>query len=252
MPLELARKGLDNLAARLPAGPRAIVHRLTRTDSLLLVRGLVVVLVAWLFLGVAQLVSRGHTLALDERILLALRTPGNLGVPRGPRWLYTYMSDLTSLGSAAVLTTFTLAVVGYCFVRRQAHAAWLVLGCTIGGAVMMNLLKASFERPRPTVVPHLVNVSSLSFPSGHAMISAAIYLTLGALLARLVQTRLVKLYCIGVALVISFIIGMTRVYLGVHYPSDVLAGWTAGLCWALICWTVASALQRQGSVEQPK
>jgi undecaprenyl-diphosphatase len=252
MPLELVRKSLDGLAARLPERPRALVHRLTRTDSLLLVRVLLVVIVAWVFFGVAQLVSGGRTLALDEKLLVALRTPGNLGEPRGPSWLYTAMRDLTSLGSAAVLTVFTLAVVGYCFVRRQAHAAWLVLGCTVGGAVMMNVLKSLFERPRPTVVPHLVNVTSLSFPSGHAMISAAIYLTLGALLARLVQTRLVKLYCIAVAVFFSFVIGMTRVYLGVHYPSDVLAGWTAGLCWSLICWTVASALQRQGSVEQPK
>ena len=252
MPLELVRKGLDSLASHLPARARAIVHRLTRTDSLLLVRGLLVVLVAWLFLGVAQLVSGGRTREIDERILLALRTPGNLWQPRGPNWLYSAMRDLTSLGSAAVLTVFTLAVTGYCLVRKQAHAAFLVLGSTLGGAVMMNVLKSFFERPRPTVVPHLVNVSSLSFPSGHAMISAAVYLTLGALLARLVQTRLVKLYCISMAIFFSFIIGMTRVYLGVHYPSDVLAGWTAGLCWALICWTVASALQRQGSVEQPK
>lgn len=252
MPLELARRGLDSLAAHLPERARGIVHRLTRTDSLLLVRVLMVVLVAWLFLGVAQMVLGGHTREVDEKILVWLRTPGNLWKPRGPSWLYSAMRDLTSLGSAAVLAVFTLAVAGYCLVRKQAHAAWLVLGSTIGGAVMMNLLKSAFERPRPTVVPHLVNVSSLSFPSGHAMISAAVYLTLGALLARLVQTRLVKLYCIGMAIFFSFVIGMTRVYLGVHYPSDVLAGWTAGLCWALICWTVASALQRQGSVEQPK
>jgi undecaprenyl-diphosphatase len=252
MAIELARKGLDSLAAHLPERARTIVHRLTRTDSLLLLRVLLVVLVAWAFLGVAQLVLGGHTLALDEKILLAFRTPGNLWVPRGPKWIFSAMRDLTSLGSAAVLAVFTLAVVGFCFVRKQAHAAWLVLGSTLGGTLAMNLLKSAFERPRPTVVPHLVNVSSLSFPSGHAMISAAVYLTLGALLARIVQTRLVKLYCIGVAVFFSFLIGLTRVYLGVHYPSDVLAGWTAGLCWALICWTVASALQRQGSVEQPK
>lgn len=246
------KRVIEGLAARLPPRGRAIVERLTRTDSLLLVRLLLVLAGAWIFLLVADAVEDGATRRIDEGILRGLRTAADPSIPIGPQWILPAMRDLTSLGSVTVLATFTLAVAGYAVVRRQFHAAWLVLGATAGGALIMSALKNVFDRPRPTIVPHLVTVNSLSFPSGHAMASAIVYLTLGALLARLVQTRLVKLYCVGVGLYLSLVVGLSRVYLGVHYPTDVLAGWTAGLCWALICWTIASLLQRQGAVEPPK
>ena len=92
----------------------------------------------------------------------------------------------------------------------------------------------------------------MSFPSGHAMDSAIIYLTMAALLARFVQPLALKLYFLGLAAVLTFLIGVSRVYLGVHYPSDVLAGWVGGLAWATVCWTVASYLQKRGQVEQAK
>jgi undecaprenyl-diphosphatase len=246
------REGVDALAGRLPPRARDAVHRLTRTDGLLLLRVLIVVLAAWVFLGVANAVSEGSTRRYDEAIMRGLRTSADPGVPIGPRWGLTVMRDLTSLGSVAVLTTFSLAVLGYLVVRRQHHAAVLVLVATGGGGLLSSVLKGVFERDRPDVVPHLVSVSSLSFPSGHALASAVVYLTLGALLSRLVQARHLKVYCVAVAVYLSFVVGLSRVYLGVHYPSDVLAGWTAGLCWALMCWTVASSLQKSGTVEQPK
>jgi len=113
-------------------------------------------------------------------------------------------------------------------------------------------LKGFYDRPRPDLVPHMTQVDSPSFPSGHAQESAVIYFTLAAMLARLVEPRRLKLYFLGLAALFSFLVGMSRVYLGVHYPSDVLAGWMAGLAWAVLLWTVASYLQRQGSVEPAK
>ena len=162
------------------------------------------------------------------------------------------MRDLTSLGSAPVLALFVLAVAGSLVVRRQLHALALVLVATLGGEGLNLLLKGLFDRPRPDLALHLAQVNSPSFPSGHAMESAVIYFTLAALLARLVQPRPLKLYFLGLAAFLSFLVGFSRVYLGVHYPSDVLAGWTAGLAWALLCWTVASYLQQRGAVEPPR
>ena len=99
-------------------------------------------------------------------------------------------------------------------------------------------MKALFLRPRPQVVPQLRAVVETSFPSGHAMNSAIIYLTLAALLARLVQPRALKVYFLALAMLMTFLVGLSRVYLGVHYPTDVLAGWTVGLAWASVCWLV--------------
>jgi undecaprenyl-diphosphatase len=113
------------------------------------------------------------------------------------------------------------------------------------------LLKQVFQRERPSVVPHLVTVQSLSFPSGHSMLSAATYLTLGALLIKVVQDRATRIYVLGIALLLPMLVGASRVYLGVHYPSDVLAGWCAGLAWAVLCSVVAEWLQKRGAVERP-
>src|SRR5258706_540917 len=136
--------------------------------------------------------------------------------------------------------------------RGQYHALVFLLVAALGGMLLNNLLKPFFGRARPDIALRLTEVTSLSFPSGHAMGSAVIYFTLAALLARLVEPRALKLYFLGLAALLSFLVGASRVYLGVHYPSDVLAGWTVGLAWALLCWTVARYLQVRGSVEPEK
>jgi undecaprenyl-diphosphatase len=212
---------------------------------------LAIVLCAWAFFGVANRVTAGHTQALDEELMLRLRA-GAPSDPRGPSWLPGTMRDLTALGSAPVLVIFVLAVAGFLAARRQYHALGLLLAATVGGILLNNLLKVAFARPRPEAALHLTEVRSMSFPSGHAMESAIIYLTLAALLARLVRPRALQLYFVGVASFLTFVVGLTRVYLGVHYPTDVLAGWTAGLGWSLLCWTTARHLQRRGAVEPGK
>jgi len=127
---------------------------------------------------------------------------------------------------------------------------WLVAVAAGGGGVLSTVMKQLFGRDRPDIVSPLVAVTSPSFPSGHSMLAAIMYLTLGALLARFSARRRTKVYLIAVALFATLVVGASRVYLGVHYPSDVLAGWCAGLVWSLICWLVARYLQHRGTLER--
>jgi undecaprenyl-diphosphatase len=226
--------------------------QLSGDDARLLFVMLSVVVCVWAFFVVGDAVAARRTQQADERVLRMLRDPQDVTIPRGPAWLPGVMRDITSLGSAPVLVLFVLAVAGSLVVRRQLHALVLLLVATAGGEVLNVVLKDVFERPRPDVTLHLTEASSPSFPSGHAMESAVIYFTLAALLARLVEPRPLKLYFLALAAFLSILVGFSRVYLGVHYPSDVLAGWTAGIAWSLVCWTVASRLQREGSVEPAK
>jgi undecaprenyl-diphosphatase len=192
-------------------------------------------------------VAGGETRQIDMALLLALRDPRDSHVPVGPPWLAHAAQDVTALGGFAVLTLLTTAAVGYlALARRFLMLAFLMLA-SIGGTALSMLLKGVFARPRPDVVPHLVQVSSPSFPSGHSMLSAVIYLTLGTLLARVVTGYRFKVYIVTVALCASFLVGLTRVYLGVHYPSDVLAGWIVGLTWGTGCWLVSRWLERRGA-----
>jgi undecaprenyl-diphosphatase len=216
-------------------------------------RGLVILLLAsgslGAFLSIAGEVREGDTHAFDDAILLWFRTPGDTADPIGPAWVEMAFRDITALGGMTVLALITLAVVGYLLICRKHASALLVVVAVLGGVVVSSLLKLGFDRPRPDVVAHLVDVHTLSFPSGHAMLSAATYLTLGVLLARTEKRLLVRSYFVGVAIVLTLLIGLSRIYLGVHYPTDVLAGWCAGAAWALICWTVARWLQHRGQVE---
>ncbi|NLX06711.1 MAG: phosphatase PAP2 family protein [Phycisphaerae bacterium] len=223
-----------------------------RGEVLALVAVLVVVAGAWAFLEVTGEVIEGDTQAMDERIVLAMRNADDLSDPIGPRWLEEMARDITGLGGMAVLGLMTAGVCGYLLLRRQHWAVGFVLVAVVGGVVLSLFLKSLFDRPRPEVVPHLSYVRTASFPSGHSMLSAVVYLTLGALLARMVTPWRYKLYFLAAALVTTGLVGLSRVYLGVHYPTDVLAGWSAGLVWATLCWLGLFLLQRRGKVEPPK
>jgi undecaprenyl-diphosphatase len=203
----------------------------------------------WAFASLADEVREGETRRIDTRILLALRNPADLKDPVGPAWVEESERDLTALGGVVVMGLLTLGVCGFLLIDGKNHAALLVLIAVGGGLLWASVLKHGFERPRPELVPHGSYVYTSSFPSGHSTMAAATYLTLGALLARVQRRRRVKAFLLGFAVLITLLVGVSRVYLGVHWPTDVLAGWTLGGIWALICWLLARWLQHRGQVE---
>lgn len=203
------------------------------------------------FAQIADEVAEGETRELDRAVLLMLREQNDVADPIGPRWLEEMGRDLTALGGFTVLGLLTFGVMGYLLLLRKPRAALFVAASVAGAAVLSSLLKQTFARPRPDLVPQFSYVVSASFPSGHSMLSAAVYLTLGALLARLHADLMLKAYVLLWALLLAVLVGGSRVYVGVHWPTDVVAGWAAGAAWAATCWLVARALQRRGEVEPP-
>ena len=205
----------------------------------------------WAFISIAGEVLEGETSAWDRRVLLALRSAADPAVPWGPAWVQEAARDATALGGFALLTLVTLAVIGYLLLARKRHAALAVFVAVAGGFVLSSLLKLGFERPRPDLVPHGSFVYTTSFPSGHSMMAAVTYLTLGAMLARVEASVRMKIYLLSVAIVLTVLVGVSRVYLGVHWPTDVAAGWAVGAAWALLCSLVMRQLQRRGRIEPP-
>ncbi|NML18878.1 phosphatase PAP2 family protein [Azohydromonas caseinilytica] len=207
----------------------------------------------WLFIALSEEVGEGETHAVDRAILLMLRNPADPSDPLGPRWFEEFMRDLTALGGHGVLGLLLLAVSSFLLLAGlRRTAAWVLAAC-LSGALLSDLLKGFFARPRPDLVPHGAYVLTSSFPSGHAMLSALVYLTLAALVARLLKRRRLRLHVMTVAVLLTLLVGISRVYLGVHWPSDVLAGWAIGAAWALAWWGIAQWLQPRpgtGSGEQ--
>ncbi len=231
------------------AGSR-LVDWLGRHELMVLVGLLVIAGGSWLFLELTDEVLEGETQAFDEWVVKAMRRADDPATPIGPAWLGEIGRDLTALGGVAVLSLVTLAVLGFLWLDGKRAAMWFVLIATSGGLVLSLALKAFISRPRPSVVPHLSYVHTSSFPSGHSMMSAVVYLTLGALLTRLVGEVRLKFYFLAVASLLTGLVGVSRIYMGVHYPTDVLAGWTVGLVWATLCWVVARSLQQRGVIEE--
>ncbi len=200
----------------------------------------------------ADEVIEGDTREFDTAVLLAFRNPADLSDPVGPRWLEEMMRDFTALGSVGVLATLTLVVIGFLVLLKKRYVAWMIAWAVAGGAFVSQALKWGFARPRPDLVPHGTFVYTQSFPSGHAMLSAVVFLTLGALLARSQADARLKIYLLSVAAVLTVLVGISRVYLGVHWPTDVLAGWVVGIGWALFCWLVMLWLQGRGKIESER
>lgn len=199
----------------------------------------------WAFLEVAEAVTEGDARALDRAVLLAMREPADPADPLGPRWVEEMGRDLTALGGVAVLTLVSGAAALFLWMARRPRAVALLLVAFAGGQALSLLLKRGYARPRPDLVPHESFVYTASFPSGHSMMSAVVYLTLGALLARVLPRRRMKLLVMACALGATALTGLSRVYVGVHWPTDVLAGWAVGASWAVGCWLVADLLDRR-------
>ncbi len=201
---------------------------------------------AWLFIEIADEVIAGQTHGIDEKLLLALRSKDDHKDPIGPDIVEQMARDITALGSVTALTLLTGGVAGFLFLLERRRAALLVLLAVSSGFAGSKLLKAGFERPRPDSAPPEMYVSQHSFPSGHAMHATVTYLTLGTLLIGVQRRKRIKAYVLAAAIGLTLLIGVSRVYLGVHWPTDVLAGWAAGATWALLWWLLARYLQRRG------
>jgi len=240
---------------KVVAGVRRVWSHLAsreREELQVLLGAFGLVAVTLLLLALVGNVVEGDTQQFDERLLVSLRKPEAPAEPIGPRWLKFAAFDITALGGPTVLGLTVAAVLGYLLLYGLYRNALFVLIASAGGWLLNDLLKLYFARPRPTVVPHLREVGSLSFPSGHALTSAVVFLTLGALLMRVATRPLVKWYCISLAMTATVLVGSSRVYLGVHYPTDVIGGWLIGLSWALICWMVERTAERRYGLKKER
>lgn len=233
---------------KLPHSIRAFADRY-RIDTAILTIFLLCAGAAFVFLKLASEVAEGEAYDIDHLVIRGLRSAADPGVPAGPAWLEAAMIDMTALGGWTVLTLVVLLSAGFLIALRKYSTAAFLVAASASGALLGMGLKMLFDRARPDVVTHLVTVHDASFPSGHAMHSAIIYLTLGALLAGAQRSRPVKIYLLSIAVALTLTIGFSRVYLGVHWPSDVVAGWSVGAAWALGCALLARLLRRQHALE---
>jgi undecaprenyl-diphosphatase len=214
--------------------------RRVETRALILVIGLTAML--WGFFNVASEVGEGDTQALDRHILLMLRNPADISDPIGSRSFEEAMRDVTALGGFTVITLVTVVATAAFLIHGRRRNALVLAGTVLLAELSSDLAKTIYHRPRPDLVPHGSYVYSASFPSGHSVMSAATYLTLAVLISGLEPRRGSKVMVFALAIVLMLAIGFSRVYLGVHWPSDVLAGWSLGAAWALGGWTVLRTL----------
>jgi undecaprenyl-diphosphatase len=213
--------------------------KLERHELAWLLVGLASCILLLVFLNLAGEVTEGDTLAFDRKIVLAFRSADDPSRPIGPRWVESALRDITAIGGPTVLGLVVFSIAGFLALQTRYRTALFILTTAVSGELIGYGMKSVFMRQRPSFVPHLREAFSSSFPSGHAMQSAIVYLTLGAILMRIAEGHLTKTFCFGMALLLTFLVGVSRVYLGVHYPTDVLAGWIVGLFWASVCWLAA-------------
>jgi len=218
--------------------------RVTRRPALLLFPAAAAAAL-WGFIEIADEVLEGESEAIDRALILALRSATDPSDPIGPAWFEEMMRDFTALGGMAVLVLMVLAAAGYLLLVGKLRTALLVVVSSTGGILLSSMLKFGFDRPRPDLVSHGSVVYTASFPSGHSMMAATVYLTLGALLASVEPDNRVRIYLLTLAVVLTVLVGISRVYLGVHWPTDVLAGWTAGATWALSLASLSLWLEKR-------
>ncbi len=217
--------------------------RFARAEMAALAALLIVTLGVMTFIEVADDMTEADGQAFDGAVLHWMQPTA--GEPRGPWWLHEAAADLTSLGGISVLTLFAVIAVAFLLVQRKHLSAALMVVGLAGGVALSEGLKALFERARPPAAYQAVETLNASFPSGHALLSTVFYLTLGVMLTRAFPKKRLKAFVLGAAILIALLIGLTRVYLGAHWASDVMAGWCAGAAWAMALWLVAYAVQRR-------
>ena len=188
------------------------------------------------FVALAAQLGTPSVQRFDESVVRSLRNVKDLAQPSGPSWFKELTRDFTALGGYGILSTITILVTTFLHLERRPARAHFVVVTIVAGYSLSMTLKALIARPRPDIVPWLSHVHSSSFPSGHSMMSAVVYLSLGLMLSDLTSRRLVKTFVIAAPLTISSLVGLSRVYMGVHYPTDVVAGWWLGISWSLACW----------------
>ena len=216
--------------------------RFARTELAALAALLIVTLGIMTFIEVADDMTEVDGQAFDQAVLHWIQPVA--GDPRGPWWLQEAAADLTSLGGISVLGLFAVIAIAFLMIQKKHLSAALMVVGLAGGVALSEGLKALFERARPPAAYQAVETLNASFPSGHALLSTVFYLTLGVMLTRAFQQRRLKAFVLGTAILIALLIGLTRVYLGAHWASDVMAGWCAGAAWAMVLWLAAYAVQR--------
>lgn len=212
-------------------------HNVYATFGIFLVMGAAIAIAGtWAFATLAGHVTSGSTQAFDNAVLRWL------GAHRIPS-LDPVMLDITSLGTSSVVAMVVGVAALFLWLAQHKHSAILLFVATFGGVVLNNLLKLGFGRPRPEVIPWATTATFYSFPSGHAMSSTIVYSTVAYLAARLQRTHAARIAISLVAAIVIFLVCLSRLYLGVHYPSDVLAGVIIGLAWAAFCMATLEAIQ---------
>jgi undecaprenyl-diphosphatase len=197
----------------------------------------------YVFFQIAYEIGEDEIAGIDQALLLAFRDPADITDPWGPPWFEETVAEITSLGGYPILIAVVGTVVGYLLVVRMFGPALYTTLSILVGTGLSQLLKAFYDRTRPDLVDHLVTTHTASFPSGHATMSTIVYLTLAALIVRLVDNVRARIYVMSVAVLVSILVGLSRIYLGVHWPSDVAAGWALGVAWACLSWLSVSALR---------
>jgi len=192
----------------------------------------------WGLVVLTREVKLGHTQKTDEQIMIALRSPEHVDDPLGGLWVEHLARDLTSLGSTYVIILVTLATGGFLAFNNHRRSAVLLLTATASGMVVYYVFKQAIGRPRPELVSHLVHSETPSYPSGHAMLAGLLFFGLALIAGKELASIRLKLYLICVAVLLALAVGASRIYLGVHWATDVLAGWLAGFGWALLWWLI--------------
>lgn len=224
--------------------PAVFTELIRRVEALTLAVILTIAGALWAFVEIADDMMSGDLRAFDTAILLAFRTPDDLSTPIGGQFIAIAMRDITALGGVTVLTIVSAAVLTFLILRGARATAVFLAVAILGGQFLSHIAKSGFSRARPDLVPHGVEVATASFPSGHSMMAAVTYLTLAVILCRIEAKFRMRAFYITLAALLTLLVGISRLFLGVHWPTDVLAGWTLGAAWALGVWLVARLIAR--------